>query len=76
MTLEKIREIWAQQPFRPFVIHLPDGRSLSVEHPEFVSFPEGQNILVVTHADGAESLIDLFLVSDITVKAPAPLREQ
>ena len=26
-----------QRPFRPFAIHLSDGRSFRVEHPEFLS---------------------------------------
>lgn len=74
MTLEKIREVCEQQPFRPFTFHLPDGRSVPVEHPDFISFSKGGRILAVTHRDETESLIDLMLVSDITVQTRAPSR--
>ncbi len=75
MTLEKIRSVCGHQPFRPFVLHLPDGRNVLVEHPDFVSFEEGDRVVVITHPDDTESLIDLFLVSDLTVKAPVPERQ-
>ena len=37
MTLEAIRKVYLSQPFKPFVIHVADGRKLSVPHPEFMA---------------------------------------
>jgi len=70
MTIEQVRELYEAAPFRPFSVHLPDGRQIAVEHPELVSFSRSGRLLVVTHADDSESIVDLLLVSDISVKAP------
>ena len=45
MTLEKIREAWAARPFRPFAIHLADGRSVFVRHPEFLAMAPSGRVL-------------------------------
>ena len=68
MILEKLRELCDAESFKPFVLHLPDGRQIAVEHPDFVSFGQGGRILSVVNGDESESIIDLMLVSDITVK--------
>ena len=41
-----------KRPFRPFAIHLSDGRSLPVHHPEFLARSPDMNTLVYWH-DGA-----------------------
>ena len=35
MTIEKLKSVYLAQPFRPFVLHLADGRQIPVQHPEF-----------------------------------------
>lgn len=37
MTVDELRKMLRAQPFRPFEIHLADGRSLPVNHPEVVA---------------------------------------
>ena len=71
MTTEKIRELCHAEPFRPFVLHFPDGRRVTVVHPDFVALSPAGRLISVFEADGTESLIDLMLVSDVTVKARA-----
>jgi hypothetical protein len=45
MTIEKIRDFYNAQPFRPFVIHLADGRELPVHHRDFIaSAPSGRTV--------------------------------
>jgi hypothetical protein len=39
MTPDTIRALLKRQPFKPFTIHMNDGRSLSVNHPDFVLLP-------------------------------------
>jgi hypothetical protein len=59
MTLEELRSVASAQPFRPFVIHLTDGRALPVVHPEIVvAVPSGETILV-HQTDGTIDIIDL-----------------
>ena len=71
MTIEKIKDLCNAEPFRPFALHLPDGREVSVKHPDFVAFSPTGRILIVVHEDESESIIDPMLVSDVTVKERA-----
>jgi hypothetical protein len=68
MTIEQLRNLYDAQPFRPFVIHLADGRSVPVNHREFIlSVPSGGVILVV-QPDDTVNIIDLLLVTDLELK--------
>jgi len=40
LNLDPIRERLAQQ-FRPFVIHLSDGRKFRIPHPDFIAVGRG-----------------------------------
>jgi len=65
MTIERIRELYNAQPFRPFIIHLADGRSVPVHHREFMmSVPSGRTIFVA-QPDDSVNIIDLLLVTDL-----------
>ena len=65
MTIEKIRSLHDARPFRPFTIHLADGRNVRVEHPEFMSrSPSGRTIYVEKPGDVGHH-IDLLLVTDL-----------
>ena len=47
MTIEQMRDAYTAQPFRPFTIHLADGREIPVDHPEFImAAPSGRTIVV------------------------------
>jgi len=47
MTIEKIRELYDVEPFRPFVIHLADGRVIAVPHREWLaSAPSGRTVII------------------------------
>ena len=68
MTLAEFRNTLTAQPFRPFVIHVADGRPLSVVSPEFIARdPKGRTIAVY-QADGKLSLIDLLLVTELAIQ--------
>ena len=67
MTIEKIRGLCNAEPFRPFVLHLLDGREVTVKHPDSIAFFHTGRLLIVAHEDESESLIDPMLVSDITL---------
>lgn len=69
MTIEKIRDLYNAQPFRPFVMHLADGREIPVHHREFImTVPSGRTIVVV-QPDDSLNIIDLLLVTDLEIKA-------
>jgi hypothetical protein len=65
MTIEQLRAMHRAVPFQPFDIHLADGRSLSVEHPEVLAIiPPGRTIGVGL-ADGTAEIVDLLLVTSL-----------
>ena len=65
MTIEQLRKHYHAKPFRPFTMHLADGRAIDVEHPEFMALsPSGRTVVVYTEPQAAET-IDLLLVTSI-----------
>ena len=53
------------QPFQPFELHLADGRSLPVEHPECLAIsPPGRTVGVALR-DGTIEVVDLLLVTSL-----------
>ena len=69
MTIEQVRRLYDAQPFRPFVMHLADGRELPVHHREFMaSAPSGRTVIVY-QPDDSFNIVDLLLVTDLEVKS-------
>jgi hypothetical protein len=47
MTVQQLNSVLHAEPFRPFTIHMADGRSLDVRHRDFVTrSPSGRTIIV------------------------------
>jgi hypothetical protein len=68
LTIEQLKHVYGATPFRPFVLHLADGREITVRSPEFMaSSPSGRTIIVY-QPDDSFNIIDLLLVTDIEVK--------
>jgi hypothetical protein len=57
-------------PFRPFTIHLADGRSFTIQHRDFVSQSPGGRTIIVYGDDESFSILDLYLVTELEVHAP------
>jgi hypothetical protein len=70
MTAEQLRALREANPFRPFTIHLADGRTLAVPHRDFVSLSPSGRIVIVYQANDAFNVVDLYLVTDLEVQAP------
>ncbi len=69
MQVDEIRTLLHGRPFVPFTIHLADGRTMRVEHPDFVATaPEG-NSIIVYEPDSSFAIVDLSLAVDAEVKA-------
>jgi len=69
MTIEQLMRHHQRRPFKPFDINLADGRSLPVEHPEFLArSPVGRTIMVGLD-DGTVETVDLLLVTSLTERA-------
>lgn len=70
MTVEQLQNVHHAQPFRPFTVHMGDGRSFFVKHPDFISrSPSGRTFIV--HGDNDTfSILDLLLVTELEVHSP------
>ena len=67
VTVEQLQATQHAQPFRPYRIHMADGRSLDVHHPDFVArSPTGRTIVAYKNDDTSE-IVDLLLVASLEV---------
>ena len=71
MTTEQLRVMRDASPFRPFTIHLADGRTSTVPHRDFISQSPGGRTIIVYGANEAFSVLDLYLVTELEVQAPS-----
>ena len=68
MTIEQLRQFRDSQPFRPFIMHLADGRDVPVNHREFImSSPSGRTVSVY-QPDDTLNVVDLLLVTDLEIR--------
>jgi hypothetical protein len=71
MTVEQLKNIVGAQPFRPFTIHMGDGRVFLVKHRDFISHsPSGRTVIVYGDNDSF-SILDLLLVTELEVHSQA-----
>ncbi len=67
MTVEQLSQMQHSQPFRPYRIHLADGRNLDVPHPDFLARSPAGRTAIVYKADETFEVIDLLLVTSLEV---------
>lgn len=68
MTIEQVRLLYGVQPFRPFTLHLADGRGIAVHHRDFIASAPSGRTMIVYQPDDSFNIIDLLLVTDVEVK--------
>ena len=72
MTINSLRDALPAVPFKPFTFHLPDGRSVPVPHPDFITVPgAGRTAIVASDTEDRFTIIDLSLVTRIEAGANA-----
>jgi hypothetical protein len=69
MSTSSIRRLIDATPFRPFEIRLAGGRSISVQHREFIISPADLNF-VVYQANGGIDIVATNLVTGLHLRAP------
>jgi len=72
MTIEQLRQMHQARPFQPFDIHLTDGRTLSMEHPELLAQSATGRTIAVSHPDGVLEIVDLLLVVSLKPRSNGP----
>lgn len=69
MTIEQLRAMHQARPFQPFDIYLADGRTLPVDHPEFLSQTPNGRTIAVGREDNTTEIVDLLLVTSLKPRA-------
>lgn len=67
MTVQQLRTVHQSRPFRPFSIHMADGRVFHVPHAEFLSYSPTGRTIIVHQADDNFSVLDMLLVTELEV---------
>ena len=63
--LQEIRDLVRRAPFSPFVVHLADGRTLAVPHPDFIWLPKPGVFFYFHDERGASELINPLLIVSV-----------
>lgn len=66
MTSQELRAALQGRPFRPFKIHMADGRAFEVRHPDFLIVAPNHRTAFVYSLDGRDlSIVDVMLMTEI-----------
>jgi hypothetical protein len=76
MTFEQLQRLHQARPFQPFDIHLADGRTLPVEHPEMLAAAPPGRTIGVACPDGTIEIVDLLLVASLKPRANGSTRRR
>jgi len=68
MTIEQVKQLYNSAPFKPFVIHLADGRLIPYKQREFMATAPSGRKKVIYGPDDYFNIIDLLLVTSLEVK--------
>jgi len=68
MKISELRKLYDAEPFRPFLIHMADGRKIPVKHREFMALsPSGRTAYVYQLNDDSD-VIDVALVTALELR--------
>jgi len=65
MTLNEFSREMGRRPFRPFRLVLVDGRSFTIDHPEFASTDRRGRVVTFHGADNTRHEIDSRLILEL-----------
>jgi len=58
MIVEELRALWRAQPFKPFTIHVADGRVLRVPDPDLLAITPGGGTVIVFRKDDSFAMLE------------------
>lgn len=70
MTADEIRRQITAVPFRPFVLHIADGRTIPVHARDFIMVSPQGWIVDVFQPDEGHDILDTSLITGITYQTP------
>jgi hypothetical protein len=66
MTIQQVRDAMHRMPFTPFTVHLIDGRSFIVNHPDFIAVsPEPRDRGVTIYEGRRVHYLDVLLIQSL-----------
>ena len=69
MNVQGIKDLYSAARFQPFEIVLPNGTTVRVDHPEFMSFSRDYRTVHVQDRDGRTKRIDIKLIGALNEMA-------
>lgn len=66
MTVDQLRKLHEARPFQPMRLHLADGRSILVDHPELLAYSGGRTVLVA-QPDDSFHVLDILMITGIEI---------
>ena len=69
MTSEQLKATLTQQPFRPCMIRMVDGRAFTVSHPEWVIVSPTGRTAILFAPDDSCSVVDSMLMNELEMPA-------
>ena len=69
MKIDEVRHLYDEEPFRPFIMHLADGRHIAVQHREFLATAPSGRTVIVYQPDDSFNIVDVALVTDLEVRS-------
>jgi hypothetical protein len=71
MNSQELRAALRAVPFRPFTVHMTDGRSFEVRHHDFLLLgPNGRTAFVFSPSGVEFSILDVMLITEIAFGQP------
>ena len=68
MAPEQLRKALEILPFRPLMIETGSGKKVRIEHPDYAKLsPAGRTLIVFSANDDAAEIIDVFLITSLSV---------
>ena len=68
MTTDALIEHWRTKPFNPFAIHMADGRSIRLSHPEYMIMSPTKRTVVVYERGDVFRVLDIRLITEREVE--------
>jgi hypothetical protein len=77
MTAEMLRRFQRTQPFVPFAVHLADGRTFEIRHPDVASLSDDRRTVTVLNADDLHEVLSLLLIVSLRpLRATTPKQKK
>ncbi len=71
MTIQQLRAMLKAVPFRPFTLHMADGRAFPIPHPDFLLMSPSGRMAFAFRDDDECTILDLPLMTEIKFAKPA-----